>query len=691
MPNRLADQTSPYLLQHADNPVNWYPWDDDAFQRARDDDRPVLLSIGYSACHWCHVMERESFQDPETARLMNDLFVNVKVDREERPDVDSIYMTAVQTMTGHGGWPLTVFLTPDGAPFYGGTYFPPEPRHGLPSFRQLLVAIDGAYRQRRDEVDESAAGLRDALVNSTRLHAPVDELEPEILDQAYQGLAKAYDHEHGGFGGAPKFPQPVVLEFLLRHYVRTGNEDALGMTTHALDAMARGGIHDHLGGGFHRYAVDVHWLVPHFEKMLYDNALLARVYLHAFQATGRPDLRRVAQEVLDYVLREMTSPEGAFYSAQDADSEGVEGKFYVWTPDEIDSALGPEDARLFQRYYGVTAAGNFEGRNILHVQRDLETVAADAGVSVEELEAALRRSRDALYQARSSRVWPALDDKVLTAWNAMMLQAFATAARVLDHDRYREAASRNAEFLLRQLRPDGQLSRTWRSGVASIDGFLEDHALLGDALLTLYEATFDPRWVREARAIGDTILARFRDADDGAFYDTAADSQQLVVRPRHVDDNPTPAGNSAATLFFLRLSVYTGEQRYEDVARHVLTSMAGLLRRAPLAFGHLLAALEYHLASPQEIVIVGEPGAADTRALLDVVRETYRPNTVLALSPTGSPEPGEAAGDGVAELIPLLADRRPIDGRATAWVCHRFACRQPVTGADELRAELAAP
>jgi uncharacterized protein len=681
MPNRLSAETSPYLLQHADNPVDWYPWGEEAFERARSEDRPILLSIGYSACHWCHVMEHESFEDDETARVMNELFVNVKVDREERPDVDSIYMTAVQSMTGHGGWPMTVFLTPDGAPFYGGTYFPPEPRHGLPSFRQLLVAIDEAFRHRRDEVDRNAAGLRDALERSAQLRAPAARLETGLLDDAFRGLATRYDARYGGFGDAPKFPQPMTLEFLLRHHARTGDDSALDMLVHTLRRMARGGMYDQVGGGFHRYSVDARWLVPHFEKMLYDNALLARLYLHAYQATGDEELRRVAEEVVGYVRREMTSPEGGFYSAQDADSEGEEGKFYVWTQDEIDAALGPRDGPLFRRYYGVTAAGNFEGRNILHVQADAAAVAADAGVGEAELVALVERGRRALYAARAERVWPARDDKVITAWNAMMLQALAVAARVLGGDEYRAVALRNAEFLLRELRPDGRLKRTWRDGRARIDAFLEDHALLADALLSLYEATFDPRWVREARALGDTLLDRFWDDEEGMFYDTPAHGERLVIRPRNADDNATPSGNSAATLMLLRLSVFTGEPRYERVAARVLRDMGGLLERAPLAFGHLLGALDLHLAAPQEVAIVGDPAARDTRALLDVVGERYRPNTTLALRPPGP------AHDAV-EAVPLLADREALDGRATAYVCQRFTCRRPVTDPDELRTEL---
>jgi uncharacterized protein len=679
MPNRLAGETSPYLQQHAGNPVDWYPWGAAAFERARAEGRPILLSIGYSACHWCHVMEHESFEDEETARLMNEHFVSVKVDREERPDVDSIYMSAVQAMTGHGGWPMTVFLMPDGSPFYGGTYFPPEPRHGLPSFRQVLSVVADAYHTRRDEVAESAAGLRDALEQSTRLRAPAAAVDLSILDGAYRRMAGSYDTQYGGFGTAPKFPQPLALEFVLRHHARTGDEQPLRLLRHTLRQMADGGMYDHLGGGFHRYSVDRQWLVPHFEKMLYDNALLARLYARAYQATQEPALRRVAEQTLDYVRREMTAPDGGFYSAQDADSEGEEGRFYVWLPDEVDSVLGPADGELFRRYYDVTQAGNFEGSSILHVTRDVASVARDARIDAEQLASVLTRGRAALYDVRSRREWPARDEKVLTSWNALMLQAYAVAAQVFGRAEDREAAVRNAEFLLRELQTDGRLHRTWRDGVARIDAFLEDYALLADALLSLYETTFDARWIREARALGDRMLELFWDDDESAFYDAATGDETLLMRPRNVDDNATPSGNSAATLLLLRLSVFTGEPRYERIAARVLQSMAQLLERAPLAFGHLLAAADFHLATPQEVAIIGQADARDTLDLLGVVRERYRPNTVVAL------RPAEQRDDGT---IPLLSGRAALDDRATAYVCQRFACRRPVTDADALRAEL---
>ncbi|MDQ3556697.1 MAG: thioredoxin domain-containing protein [Gemmatimonadota bacterium] len=689
--NRLAGETSPYLLQHRLNPVDWYPWGPEALERARTEDRPILLSVGYSACHWCHVMEHESFEDPDTARLMNQWFVNVKVDREERPDLDSIYMSAVQQMTGHGGWPMTVFLTPEGVPFYGGTYFPPEPRHGMPSFRQLLRGIREAYTERRDEVDQSARALRGALVGSTQLRAPAATLDPSILDRAFQTLAARYDTRWGGFGGAPKFPQPMTLEFVLRTAKRTGSPEALQMVEHTLRRMAAGGMYDQLGGGFHRYSVDARWLVPHFEKMLYDNALLARLYLHAWQTTGDAEFRRIVEATLSFVQREMLGPEGGFFSAQDADSEGEEGRFFVWTPDEVDALLGPEDGILLRRFYDVTPQGNWEGdthvpqrrrTSILHVDRTPAEIAAEAAVSEERLEEVLRRGREVLLAARSERVRPGLDDKVLTSWNSMMLRTFAEAARVLGSEEYRDVSVRNAEFLLRELRdPEGRLLRTCKDGRAKIPAFLEDHALLADALVAVWEATGDVRWVREAAALADAMLEGFWDDGEGVFYDTAVDAEPLVVRPRDPFDNATPSGNSAAVRALQRLAALRGEPRYARVATRVLESMGEMVQQMPAGFGELLAALDFHLATPQEVAIVGERSAADTRALMQTLAGRFLPNTVFAFA---EPEHVTAA----AEIVPLLEGRAAVEGRAVAYVCERFACRMPVTEPEALEAEL---
>jgi uncharacterized protein YyaL (SSP411 family) len=679
--NRLALETSPYLLQHAHNPVDWYPWGEEALTRARDEDRPILLSIGYSACHWCHVMAHESFEDDAVARIMNHHFVNVKVDREERPDLDSLYMSAVQQMTGRGGWPMTVFLTPDGTPFYGGTYFPPEPRHGLPSFSQLLTAVSSAYRDRREEVERSAGQLRDLVRQGMELRAPPSPLDLALLDHACNTTGDRFDATSGGFGGAPKFPQPMVLDFLLRCWARTGDEGALAMVAQTLHAMADGGIYDQLGGGFHRYSVDARWLVPHFEKMLYDTALLSRIYLHAWQATGEPVFRRVTEEVLDYLLMEMHSPDGAFYSTQDADSEGVEGKFYVWGPAEIDAILGPEDGPLFRAYFDVTAAGNFEGHNILHVPRSEAEVAGDAGVSVERLRAAIGRGRKELYRVRSERIWPARDEKVITAWNAMAIRSLAEAASALDRPDYLAAARRAAEFLLHTLRPAGRLLRTYRDGSARIDAFLEDHAILVDALVSLYQADFDPEWIRQARGLADTMVDRFWSDADGMFFDTAVDAEQLVVRPRDVNDSATPSGPSSATTALLRLAALTGEGSYEEIAAREMENLSGLLRQLPQGFGAMLSALDRYLTPAREVAIVGRTGAEDARALLDEIRRRYLPNLTLAFR-----DPEEESQP--EQWIPLLADRPMVDGRATAYVCERFACRQPVTTPEALAGEL---
>jgi uncharacterized protein YyaL (SSP411 family) len=671
MPNRLANETSPYLLQHAHNPVDWYPWGAEALERARGEERPILLSVGYSACHWCHVMERESFEDPEIAAVMNDLFVNIKVDREERPDVDSIYMTAVQQMTGQGGWPMTVFLTPDGRPFYGGTYFPPQPRYGMPSFRQLLLAVAEAWRERRADVEASAGQLHDALAQSAAVRPGAGEVDAgRALDAAFGALAPRFDERWGGFGGAPKFPQAMLLEFLLRRWKRTGDGEPLRMAGTTLRRMAEGGMYDHVGGGFARYSTDARWLVPHFEKMLYDNALLARAYLHAWQATHDGEHRRVVEETLGWVEREMTSPEGGFYSALDADSEGEEGKFYLWTPGEVDALLGPDDGPLFRRYYDVSEGGNFEGKNILHTLHPMDAVAAAAGVPVERLREVADRGRRVLYEARAKRVWPGLDDKVLTSWNAMMLHAFAEAARVLERGDWLGIAVRSAEFLTTRLRPDGRLMRTYKAGQARIPAFLEDHALLVDALVAVYEATWDARWLREATSLADELLARFWAEDEGVFYDTASDAEALVVRPRDVFDNATPSGNSAAVMALLRLGELTGEERYRAVAERALAGIADLVARVPMGFGHLLCALDFSAAAPAEVAFVGDPSAEETRALVRAVSRLYLPNAVLA---------GKGDGDdGAGDLIPLLRERTAIGGRATAYVCERLACRLPV-------------
>ncbi len=678
-PNRLAHESSPYLLQHANNPVDWHPWGDEALEKAKADDKPVLLSIGYSSCHWCHVMAHESFEDESIAQLMNEHFVNIKVDREERPDVDAVYMRAVVAMTGRGGWPLTVFLTPGGRPFFGGTYFPPESRHGLPAFRQVLLSVSRSYQERRDDILRSAQDIVAHIVDQDLSPiAPDVELSPSILDQATRKLTQQFDATHGGFGGAPKFPQAMVLHFLLRENYRSGNSLALRVVERTLEKMARGGIYDQLGGGFHRYSVDERWLVPHFEKMLYDNALLSRVFVRAYHATGKPLYRRIAQETLDYVAREMASPDGGFYSAQDADSEGEEGKFFVWTPDEIQDALGDEEGALVNQYFDVTEAGNFEGKNVLSVPRDPDVVAHLAGVSMEHLEEVVSRGRQRLFALREGRVHPFRDEKVITSWNGLMLASFAEAARVLDEERYRQVAIRNADFILGELRRDGQLYRIHSAGGSKIKAHLEDYACLADGLLALYEATFDERWFLEARALVDDMIPRFKDSQGTGFYDTDG-GEALITRPRSWDDNPLPSGNSMAADVLLRLAALTGEGQYEQLAEGILTAMSSTMTQHPLGFGHLLSALDFYLSAPEEIAIVGDPASDETRELLKVVYGTYRPGKVVAV---GLPN------DDGEEAVPLLAGRRQLDGRATAYVCQHFACQAPVTDPEELRAQV---
>jgi uncharacterized protein YyaL (SSP411 family) len=658
MPNALARETSPYLLQHKDNPVDWLPWGDEALRRARDLDRPLLVSIGYSSCHWCHVMERESFEDAETAALMNERFVCVKVDREERPDVDALYMEAVQAMTGQGGWPLNVFLTPEQAPFYGGTYFPPAPRYGMPSWRQVIGAVAEAWDTQREEIREQGQKVAPRLGGGALLTASEQPLQAAELDEAVATLRRSFESVHGGFGGAPKFPQAPVLEFLLAR-----GEPAMALQT--LRSMAGGGIFDQVGGGFARYSVDAQWRVPHFEKMLYDNALLARALVHGYQASGDELLRRAAEETLDWALREMRAPEGGFYSALDADSEGVEGKYYVWTLGELRDALG-DDADAAIAWFGATEHGNFEGANVLE-SRGPEPPSEQR-----------ERIRATLLDVRSGRVRPGLDDKRLASWNALMIAALADAGAVLGREDHLDAAREAASFVLDRMRgPDGRLLRTFNAGVARLAAYLEDHAFLLEALLALYEATFEERWFTTARGLADTIVARFADPERGGFYSTADDHEQLITRRKDLEDSPIPAGGSSAALGLLRLSALTGEQRYEDAAVGQLALLHEVAARHPTGFGHLLQAIDFHLAPRREVALAGDPeGVAELAA---VVREVRRAHVVLAGGP----------GDG-STAVPLMEQRTPVDGRAAAYVCERFACRMPVTDAGELRALLTA-
>jgi uncharacterized protein len=663
MSNRLAQETSPYLLEHADNPVDWYPWGPEALTRAQRENKPILLSIGYSACHWCHVMARESFEDPETAAMMNRDFIAIKVDREERPDLDQVYMRAVQGMTGSGGWPMTVFLLPDGAPFFAGTYFPPTERFGMPSFRRVLTAVADAFRHRTAEVEATAAQVREYL---QRPAVPLASgaLTPALLDEAYSRLAREHDPTNGGFGGAPKFPQPMLIDVLLRTHRRTGDPAPLAMALQDLRAMAAGGMYDQVGGGFHRYSVDEHWLVPHFEKMLYDNALLPRAYLDAWQLTGEEGFRRVVEDTLAFVQRELRSPEGGFYSSLDADSEGAEGRFYVWTRAELELALGADDALAVARAFEVTDAGNFESRNILH------PVTADAM-------AVLDRTRDRLRAARERRVRPNRDQKVIAGWNGLMLRAFAEAGRVLDRPDLVSTAETNARFLLSSMRSGDRMRRSYKDGRATLAGYLEDQAAVADGLLSLYEATFDAGWLDEVRRLVTEMLAAFWDSPNAVFFDTAADQERLLVRPQDVTDNAIPSGTSMAVDVLRRAGMLLGEASWVTVARATLERLAPTAAKAPQAFGRLLAALDFELGRPVELAVIGPRTEARTRRLLDVARLRYLPNRLLATAPEGD-------GQG----IPLLSDRHPLKGVATAYLCEGFVCQSPTTDPAELARQL---
>jgi hypothetical protein len=677
--NRLARETSPYLLQHRHNPVDWYPWGPEALERARAEDKPVLLSVGYSACHWCHVMERESFENEEIAALMNGLFVNIKVDREERPDVDQIYMQAVQSMTGHGGWPMTVFLTPDGVPFYGGTYFPPVDRHGMPAFPRLLQGVAEAYRERRGEVVEAGKQLLEQMRQSERLRSSASLLTDGILFAAYQALSGEFDEREGGMGRAPKFPQPMNWEFLLRYWKRTGSVQAQDMADLTLTKMARGGMYDQLGGGFHRYSVDGQWLVPHFEKMLYDNAQLASLYLHGWLATGDDEYRRVCEETLDYILREMTHASGGFFSAQDADSEGVEGKFFVWSEEEIAAALGDvEMSRAALAYWGVDKGPNFEGHSILFVPREPSDVAESLGISEERLAELIAAARARLYAVRDTRVHPGLDDKVLASWNGLALAAFGEAGRVLDRPDYIAAAVKNAGFVTGQMKAGDRLLRSWKDGQAKIKGYLEDYAMVGVGLLTLYEATFDRRWLDESRRLAEQALALFWDDGDAIFFDTGTDHEALVVRPRNLFDNAVPCGTSVAIEWLLKLGVFFGEERFEAVALKALRPMADLMTRYPSGFGRYLSALDFHLGPVAELALVW-PAGGDAGPLVATAFRGYRPNRLVV---------GATAGSSAAAGLPLLADRPAVDGKPTAYVCRQYVCRLPVTDPAALAVQL---
>ncbi|MEP6847284.1 MAG: thioredoxin domain-containing protein [Acidobacteriota bacterium] len=668
--NKLINETSPYLLQHSHNPVDWYPWGDEAFERARTDDKPVIVSIGYSACHWCHVMEHESFEDERVAAIMNEHFVCIKVDMEERPDVDQIYMTFVQMTTGRGGWPMNVFVTPEKLPFFGGTYFPPDRRYNMPSWEQILMSVSEAYREKREEVVNSATDILGELRRLSATSFAAESLTTELLDAAFTSFERSFDAANGGFGGAPKFPAAMGMEFLLRYWKRTGDERALEIVKFTAEKMANGGIYDQLGGGFHRYSVDAVWLVPHFEKMLYDNAQLIRVYLHLFQITKEDFFKRIAGETLEYVRREMLDEKGGFYSTQDADSEGEEGKFFVWTPKAVVEILGEESAREFNEFYDVTEPGNFEEKNILNVK--------DPGPAIKTLQAApLLASRGKLFEAREKRVKPFRDEKVLTAWNGLMLAAFAEAAAILDNNEYLEIAKSNAEFLMFELIYEGRLRRTWKDGRAKLDAYIEDYANFADGLIDLYQVSGEVKYLAEAKRLADLMITEFWDENNGGFFFTANDHEELIIRNKDFYDNATPSGNSVGADVLLKLAKLTGDEKYERFASTVLRLAAAQLKRHAQGFGRTLSAIEFYVGATKEIVLIGD---TDGQLKNEVWRD-YFPGKVVVRSN----EP-----DAESKLIPLLAERSAIEGKPTAYVCENFTCKLPVTAVEDLSEQLAA-
>ncbi len=681
MPNHLAGQTSPYLLQHVNNPVDWYPWGEAAHQRARTLERPIFLSIGYSACHWCHVMEHESFENPAIAALLNEHFVSIKVDREERPDLDQIYMQAVQALTGRGGWPMSVFLTPDHHPFFGGTYWPPTARQGMPGFDQVLAAVLDAWQARRAQVVQQSQVLSEQLRREGDLTGAASAPTAEALRAAAANLERVFDHVQGGFGTAPKFPHPIDLRLLLRCHARTPRDGLAQMVTKTLEHMAAGGIYDHLGGGFHRYSVDERWLVPHFEKMLYDNALLAGAYLEAFQFTGRADFARTAAQTLDFVLRDLTHPQGGFYSTLDADSEGEEGRFYVWRAEETAAVLGPAAARVFNYVYDVSEDGNFEGQNILNRPKTPAQNAAILGQEHAALETQLADARAKLLALRARRVWPARDEKILVAWNALMIDSLAMAGPVLGAPQYLAAAQRAADFLLTNLRrADGRLLHTWRDGVAQLDAYLDDHAYLGQALVTLYESDGNPRWIDEAAALAEVLLTQFHDAEQGGFYFTAHDHEALIARPKDAVDSSVPSGNGMAALFLARLGKLTGQARYAAAAQGTLALFHSLIDRAPSAAGQLLLAVDFVLGPVPELVLVGP--AAEVESVLAAAAQTFLPRRVVARQAT------DHAAAASRQLADLLAGKAAPGGQLTLYVCENFTCQAPVIGHESVLAAI---
>ncbi len=679
-PNRLINEQSPYLRQHAQNPVDWYPWSEEALARAKAENKPIMLSIGYSACHWCHVMERESFEDDAIAKLINDNFVPIKVDREERPDLDQIYMDAVQLISGRGGWPLTMFLAPDGRPFFGGTYYPPADRGAMPGLPRVLLAVAKAYKDGAREVTHNLDKLTEALGAMGTYQAADGDLKPDLPATAGRRLAQHYDSVNGGIGGAPKFPNTFVFALFLRVFASDGDESMAEAVRHTLKKMARGGIYDQIGGGFHRYSVDERWLVPHFEKMLYDNALLVPLYLDAGRALNEPEFMDVARDILEYVTREMTSPEGGFYSSQDADSEGVEGKFFLWTPAEVEDVVGAELSEVAERYFDITVEGNFEDSNILH--RTIEPVDAARMFkkSEDEIASALRTIRQKLFAARENRVKPGRDDKVLAAWNAMMISAFASGARALHEPRYLATATRALDFIMTKMWDGHALKRSYKDGAARFNAYLEDYALLASAMLDVYEASLDRKYLEHARALANIMLARFLDRDKGGFFFTSDDHEQLIARSKAVFDGSTPSGNSAAVMALLRLHGYTGEERYRAEAERALRLLRDLIEQQPFGFSHMLEAVDLYQRGPLEVVLVAERSDPELAQWLERLALLYVPNLALFVA---DPK------DGAAGVIPeAVRDKSQLDGQVTAYVCREHVCSAPMTSYKALETEL---
>jgi uncharacterized protein YyaL (SSP411 family) len=675
--NRLRNETSPYLLQHAHNPVDWYPWGEEAFARARDEAKPVFLSVGYSACHWCHVMERESFESPQIAALLNEHFINIKVDREERPDVDQIYMASVQALSGHGGWPMSVFMTPDAKPFYAGTYFPPDDGRGMPGFRRVISAVADAWRDRRDEILNGAGRVTQELQSLGGGPTERGDLDARLLDHAFTSLERLYDSRHGGFGDAPKFPHPMDVKVLLRHAARTGDASAMHMARHSLEKMARGGIYDHLGGGFARYSTDSYWLVPHFEKMLYDNAMLASAYLEAAQLTGSREFKCVARETLDYVLTRMTGPEGCVHATEDADSEGVEGKYYVWTLEEITEVLGEDRTKTFAQVYDVTSAGNWEHKNILNLPRPLDEAAKLLGMEPTALEAELSLSRGKLLAARQQRIAPHKDTKVIVAWNGMMIAAWAQGARTLKDPRYLEAARGAAAFILDHMRcEDGRLWHSWKDQRAHVYAFLDDYACFIDGLTRLFECSAEARWLEAAIQLAEVMIDEFADPREPGFFYTGRRAPALIVRAKDPMDNATPSGNAMAATALARLAAITGEDRFETAALNALQSARALMLRAPSAMGQSFIALDFLLGEREEIALFASEDE-ELRLALEAIAQRFSPHSVLA------PVHGELKPH-AASHIPIWENRNAKDRVVTAYVCRGFACSTPLVGLPDI-------